>query len=375
MRGIWIIACHDLLLWRRMPLAIACALIPPVCMTLFLIVLSLSVTRQPVALVVEGKGPHTGRMRQIVESDTDAYALRRTDQRTALRLLRAEQVAAVITIPADFEQQVPRHNAKLLLTLNNIDIDFADDIRRSVDRSVAQFDAPQLSLEGEHGDDETSGAANSYRIAIHERDLRETNVAWLNYQVIPALVLLMLSVGIIGTALQCAQDNERKTARYLALTPQPSWQLLAGRLLGGVLASLLVLAPALGLCAVFRIIAPPASHWPALAAIFLATAMCAAGMGAILGTLLRGSLTIAMAASVVATYMFFLGGGFTTIAFLPPWLRTLSAVIPIRYAIDGMRQALFYSTLDGVLLDITVLLGTACLAIVIGSYAVRRSWA
>jgi ABC-type multidrug transport system permease subunit len=81
-----------------------------------------------------------------------------------------------------------------------------------------------------------------------------------------------------------------------------------------------------------------------------------------------------MAASTLANCFFFLGGGFTTIAFLPTWLQDISAFDPIRYAIDGMRQALFYSTLDGVNTDLVVLIVTALLATAIGSVAVRRSW-
>jgi ABC-type multidrug transport system permease subunit len=97
-------------------------------------------------------------------------------------------------------------------------------------------------------------------------------------------------------------------------------------------------------------------------------------MGAILGTILRGTKNIAMASSLLATYLFFLGGGFTTIAFLPGWLQTISAFNPFRYAIDGMRQALFYPDLIGLPTDLTILVGTAIAAIFVGSIVVRRSW-
>ncbi|MFX6048641.1 ABC transporter permease, partial [Acinetobacter baumannii] len=80
--------------------------------------------------------------------------------------------------------------------------------------------------------------------------------------------------------------------------------------------------------------------------MFAATAFFASGLGAIIGAVMSGARTIALASCVVATYLFFLGGGFTTIAFLPDWLRTLSTFAPTRYAIDGMRQALFYTSLD-----------------------------
>src|ERR687888_269184 len=56
-RGMWSLACLDLLLWRRMPLALVSALIPPLSMALMLVVLSYTVLQQPVALVKLSHGP------------------------------------------------------------------------------------------------------------------------------------------------------------------------------------------------------------------------------------------------------------------------------------------------------------------------------
>ena len=375
--AVWAIAWVDLLRWRRSPLTIACSFIPPLGMTLFLIALSLSVTQQPVALVVAGHGPETEKMRHVITEDTDAYILTDTDARTAQRMLAQLEIAAIITIPADFETAVQHHTGVVELTLNNTDIDFADDIRRSADRSVARFHEPELSTERNEGwdADDAPMSFSTYGVLVNEHDLRATDVDWLRYQVIPALVLLVLCVGLIGTALFCAEDVERATSRYLSLAPPRSWLLLAGRLLGGTLAALLALLPAILICLWTHVIAPPEEHWSALLAIFIATACCAAGLGAILGAIIRGARTVALAATVLSTYLFFLGGGFTTIAFLPPWLRALSAWVPMRYAIDGMRQALFYPTLDGVSHDLRMLWGTAVITVVLGAVFVRRAWA
>lgn len=378
MRGIWTIARLDLLLWIRTPTALASAIIPPLGMALLLFVLALSVGQQPVALVVQDQGPYAQRMESLISYDTEAYALTETDAQTANRMLSDQEIAAVITIPPNFDALInDNRQASLSLVLNNIDIDFADDIRRSVERSVGEFDAPQLDLSDL--DVYQSNAyrpvlESSYRIAVTARNIRQTAVDFLHYQILPVLILLVLSVGLIGTAQLCAQDVERGTAHYLALAPQADWGLVVGRLLGGLIASLVVLVPALVLCMLTGIVSPPANHWPALIALFVATGLCASGMGATLGALLRDARTVTMAASTIATYLFFLGGGFTTIAFLPTWLQDLSAFVPIRYAIDGMRQALFYPDLDGVNTDLIVLVVTALVAVIIGSIAVRRSW-
>lgn len=417
LRAIGALARLDLRLWLKSPAAIASALLPPLGMALLLAVLALSVGEQPVALVVEAHGPYALRMEKLLRADDEAYLLKITDAPTAERLLRTQEVAAIITIPADFDRKAVNHDAILHLKLNNIDIDFADDIRRSVERSAGQFDAPSLGhheapgaipdkegaarAEGEkhegageakagkeagpedHEEDENNNApyvfdvapdVNPYHIVVEEHDLRVTHVDFLHYQLIPVLVLLVLNIGMTGTALLCAGDGERGTARLLVLAPVSAWALVVGRMLGGLIASVVVLIPTVGLGVAAGIIAPPANHWAPLLALFLVIALCAAGLGAALGTILRGSRNVAMASSILATYLFLMGGGFTTIAFLPPWLRHISALDPMRYAIDGLREALFYPTLTGFPTDLAVLTGTAIVTVLLGAAMVIRSW-
>lgn len=426
LRAIGSLALLDLRLWLKSPAAVVSALLPPLGMALLLAVLAMSVTEQPVALVVQAHGPYATRMEKLIRKDEEAYMLRATDAATAEHLLETQEVAAIITIPADFDRKAANHDATVHLKLYNADIDFADDIRRAVDRSVGEFDAPSLGpkeeteageekpgeaakeggvsagesapgeggaqgakekteAELEHDEEEAEKdtgpyalyvdpAANPYHIVIEEQDLRVTQVDFLHYQLIPVLVLLILNVGMTGTALLCAGDGERGTARLLVLAPVSAWALVVGRLLGGLIASLLVLIPAVGLCMAAHIITIPAGHGWALTALFFVIALAAAGLGAALGTMVRGSRNVAMAASVLATYLFLMGGGFTTIAFLPAWLRTVSAFDPMRYAIDGVREALFYPALTGFSTNLAVLTGTAVASVLIGAVLVVRSW-
>jgi len=400
----WALTMLDLKQLLSSPAVVGTAILPPIGMAMLLAVLSLTVLEQPVALVVESHGPYAARMEKLIRSDEEAYILTVTDSVTASRLLRDQEVAAVITIPADFDREASDHDAVLQLKLNNIDIDFADDIRRSVDQAVGQFDAPSLGLhdkldksneevgnskavsgiesDSDESEEQSSGpyeyyvepGTNAYHIDVQEHDLRITNVDFLHYQLIPVLVLLVLNVGMTGTALLCVADVERGTARLLILAPISSWALVAGRMLGGFLASLAVLTPVLWVCIAVRAIVVPDNHWAAVIALFIVVALCAAAMGAGLGTVLRGRRNVAMASSIAATYLFFMGGGFTTIAFLPQWLRAISAFNPMRYAIDGLREALFYPTLTGFSADIAILTAASVIAMFIASVMVVHSW-
>jgi ABC-2 type transport system permease protein len=238
---------------------------------------------------------------------------------------------------------------------------------------VAFFDAPDVVTPVSETQLDMSDL-NPYRVNVMTSLIRPTTVDYIHYAVIPCLVLLILSVGVMGTALASARDIEQGTARHLALAPVSPAVLVAGRLLAGVLISLAVIVPILALTAGIGLVAPPAGHWPAVALVFLGTAVCAAGLGAVLGAILPGTRTVSMAAMVICTYLFFLGGGFTTIQFLPAWLHRTTAFVPTSYAIDGLRQSLFYPGLYGFGVDMRVLLGTAIVAVAIGGLAVRRTW-
>jgi ABC-2 type transport system permease protein len=374
MRRVWALARLDLAVWRRTPWAIAAALVPPAGMALLVTVLTWSVTKQPVALVVQGHGPQAAVMAHIIEADREAYKLTVTDLPHAQRLLQRQQVAAVVVVPASFDIDVAAGHATLDLTLNNVDIDFGDDIRRAVDRSVAEFDAPQLGASLEKtGASQGLVVPNPYRVDVAEHELRRTTVTYAKYQAVPVLVLLVINVGVLGGALLGARDHERRTMTFVRSAPLAPWQVAAGRLTGTAAAVGVVLAPSVLALAVAHVIAPPASHWPALAAVLLATMLLASAIGMLIGAMLRRSSTVALVAVTVSTYLFFLGGGFTTIAFLPTWLRDLSRAVPTSYAIDATRQVLFYPGLHGVGWDLVALCAFMGVALAGGAVALRGS--
>jgi ABC-type multidrug transport system permease subunit len=265
---------------------------------------------------------------------------------------------------------VANGTGKVLLTINNVDFDFSDDIRRSVDRSVVEFDAQGLVS------DEliNSSLPNVYHVNLDEQYVRETNVDWFHYQLVPTFLLLVLNVGLVGTALLCALDNESKTARMLALSPQRSWVLISGRILGGVLACFAIVLPAVLIGVLVGFISPPIAQLPALFGIFLGTALCASGIGAIIGTCVKGSRYVAFLSSMTAIYLFLLGGGFTAIEFVPHWLQGVSAFIPTRCSIDALRQALFYPNPTGLPYSLLVLALYAIACVGVGALLMRRSW-
>jgi ABC-type multidrug transport system permease subunit len=400
-RAMWGMARLDLAVWRRSPSAIAAALLPALGMAVLVAVLTNSVGQQPVALVVKGHGRFAERMARILRADVDAYLLHEMTASEAERALAEERIAAIVVVPENFDQSVPNGNAIVDLYLNNVNIDLSDDIRRSVTRSTAEFDAPQLGLLGElHGPSAGQLLPNPYHIAVAEHDLRETNVSFLQYQVIPIVVLIVISVGLLGTALLTAHDFERNRAKMMLVSPAGRLPLVIGRLLGGTIITAALLAPLIAAgflthyipycsegaetgvwlkllmsapCA-WNLPVPTLLHAAALIALLASLTLMTVGLGTLVGIALRDVRLVTMTGLNCSAYLFFLGGGFTTVAFLPDWIERISRFMPTRYAIEGLRQALFYPDLIGFQQDLLVLLFCGMVSIGLASLFLAKAW-
>ena len=119
---------------------------------------------------------------------------------------------------------------------------------------------------------------------------------------------------------------------------------------------------------------PSASHAIALVALMFAVTLMTVGLGTLLGVALRDTRLVTMTGLNASAYLFFLGGGFTTVAFLPHWLQIASRFVPTSYAIEGLRQALFYPDLTGFKTDMIVLTGSAIGSVVLASVMLSRAW-
>jgi ABC-2 type transport system permease protein len=362
----------DLARWRRAHTMLAAALIPALAMGLFIWVLTLSVGRQPVALVVEDHGPQGTIMANILTSDTDAYNLIEASLTGAERMLASQQVAAVIVIPSGFDADVAKGTATVDFTLNNVDIDFGDDIRRAVARSVAQFDAPYLGFGGERLQAGLQGTVpNPYRVAIAELPLRKTNVGFLAYELAPVILLVVLSVGTLGIGWLTAVDIGSGALQLLRTTPASTLGIASGRVAAALSVIAVIAAPLVGYAAWAEHLSP--ARVAAVSGFVVLTAAAAVGLGLVIAIAFRKPRLVAMASTTLCSYLFFLGGGFTTIAFLPQWLQTLSGAVPTRYAIDGLRQVMFYGRPEHVAQDLTVLGSVAVVSVLVAAAGMRRA--
>ena len=417
-RIVWAIARVDMTRWRRSPTLVAVTLIPAIGMSLTVFALTDAVGRQPVALVRLSHGPKSDKVVGILH-ESDGFFLWESTPEEAAEDLRSQWVCAVITIPEDFDEAIGKRNAHLDVAINNVDLDFSDDIRRSVSEAVVEIDAPELASLGEEpaaaGEEEDEedeaaeaagegvpsrtlvrhanawfvlpedggeeyrtddvGTANPYLVNVVETDLRTPDVSFLAYQMVPVLALLALTAGALVTALSIAGDRESGRLRMIHVTPASHLSVVLGHLAGGTLAATLLLAVVVAPLAFAGVLRPPPGRWPVVAVILVATAVGSTGLGVLVGLVTRRLTTTVLLGVNVASASFLLGGGFTTVAFLPPFIRHIAALVPSYYAVEGLREALFYAEMPTLARNLIVLLASGASSLLVGVWMLARSHA
>jgi ABC-2 type transport system permease protein len=113
------------------------------------------------------------------------------------------------------------------------------------------------------------------------------------------------------------------------------------------------------------------TSWVGLGAVFVVSAVALSALG-----LLAGALVIVLKrgealASMAVFAMTLLGGSVFPVSTLPDWLEPLGKIVPLRFAYDGVRAALFRGEGWGV--DVLVLLGFSVVMVPVAVWIFGRA--
>ncbi|MDQ2905855.1 MAG: ABC transporter permease [Chloroflexota bacterium] len=358
-RPLWALLRKDLNVWLHQPLTIFATLAPSLGFLAVQALGAAAVGRSPVALVSQDMGTRGVQMAQIIHQ-ADVFRISDTDASQARALLNNLDVVAIITIPADFTRRVEAHqNAPIDVTVNNLNLDFTNDLRRAVPDAITQYYQAQ-------------GSSSVIKVTVHETDLRQHDVQLFQYTILPTIMLLLTISGLINGSLATAREWESSTVKELLLSPMPRGAIIVGKVLAGFAVSLLLGLLVLVLCDLLGWVQPTGIYWLTTLLILTLVALMSSGLGVALGALLRRLQPVFPIAINVAIYLFFLAGGVGVLAFEPTWLQNIAAFIPLTYGTHALQMALFYNSSDQLGLDVTVLGLTAVAALLLGTLAMRR---
>ena len=360
LRAVWVILRKDIRIWLRQPANIGATIVPPIGFLLVGALGAAAVGRNPVALVNLDTGAKGAQMVQIFHN-ADVFRITDTNSSQAQKLLNDINVVAIITIPSDFTQRVDTHQSVALnVTANNLNLDFTNDIRRSVPDVITQFYQAQ-------------GSSSPIKITMNEQNLRSRDIELFEYGVIPTLVLLLTISGLINGSLATAREWETRTVKELLLSP-----VVRGAIITGKVAASFVITFVLGVLVLLLGYAlgwtqPQGIYWLTALLTIALVALFSSGLGVALGAALRRIQVVTAISINVALYLFFLAGGIGVVAFEPDWLQNLAAFVPLTYGRHALEMAIFYSSSDRFGIDMTILSLSALAAITLGVLSMRRS--
>lgn len=348
----------DLTEWAKQPRNIIVTFLPAVLLFFTLIVQTAAVGRNKVALVIQSDGPHAQQMAQSIEN-MDAFIVALTTPDEAAEMLKNLQVEAVITIPANFETvYTSRQPDPVTIQINNLNLDFTNDLRRSLPDAITQFYGQQ--------------ANNPINVTVSETDMRSQDVGLLQFMVVPLLIELVTVAGVINTGLAAAQEWESSTIKELYLAPIKRRDLIIGKLVAGWAITLAFGVGTMLLAALGGVFHPEGIYWLTAFVAIALVGLASAGMGVALAMIVRRVQRVIAIGINLTFYLFFLSGGIAVIAFLPDWVRTVAHFIPTYYGVHALEMAVFYNSADQLPLDLAVLLVTAAVTVGLGVVAFRR---
>ncbi len=164
-------------------------------------------------------------------------------------------------------------------------------------------------------------------------------------------------------------EREQGLWKRLRAAPISKATLLGARAAGGALIAFSALAVtfAFGML-VFRI--RVLGSWPGFVLLGVASALMVAAFGLMLAALGRTTGATRGIAILAVLLMTLLGGGWVPAFLFPGWMRSLTLVIPVRWAVDGLDAVTWRGAGFGEALPaIAALLG---FALIFGAVAVRR---
>ncbi len=277
LRAVWEATRGQLVSFVRSPVTTLLAMALPLNLLLLMSLFALTGYNAPTALVM---GEDTPRARVFVQALRDAhnsFALRPMDLATAQAQLKRGRLVAIIEIPAGFDSTIAAlRPAVVRLTIDNVNLDMTEDVRRAVPAAAAIF-AERLQLRG-------------VRIKPKLINMLEKDTGYVEYLGVSAVALAAVVAGAVLGGTVIAREWETGGARLLLVAACGVGPVLLGRLAAAaIVATLASLVTALVVVFGYRV---PMAHPVEVLLGLVLTVTASTALGGVLGAWLRRTLPV-----------------------------------------------------------------------------------
>ena len=203
---------------------------------------------------------------------------------------------------------------------------------------------------------------------FYNPDLRSR---WFYVPAVLAMILMIMTM--LLSAMGVVREKEIGTMEQLMVTPIRPWQLLVGKLAPFAVIGLVQMCLATAV-AVFGFGVPLRGSFPLLVALTLLFVLSTLGLGLFVSTVVQNQQQAMMAAAFGAMVpMVYLSGLIFPIENMPPLVRAVTYVIPLRYYAEIIRGVFLRGSGLGVLWpEASVLLGMGVAILAVASLRFRK---
>lgn len=367
LRAVWSIIRKDLSLAVRRPVVIAVTILPPLILLLVLIMQSVSVGVDPVAVVNDSPGCAASRAMQQIAVGYDGFSTTVTSVAAASADFRDLRVSAVLTIPRGFCAAVAdRQHPAVAFQIRNFNDDSTHDLERGISNILLNFLAT-----GTAGRDPV-------HITVAEDNINGPDIGFVAFEIVGALMLMLMlfQAGLINAGLTAALEWRTRTIKELLLAPITSGDLVIGKIIAGtVIADFTGLLLTVAAVATGQFPAPTPGSAAEAAAVMTLLGFFGSGLGVVLGARLRSVQRLNPVTVLISYYLFFVAGGIAAVAYLPGWLRDLARIMPSSYGIEALRNTLLYHRTANLTPDLLAMTAAGLVMLAMAILTIRRSLA
>ncbi|HJT47983.1 MAG TPA: ABC transporter permease [Nitrososphaeraceae archaeon] len=333
------------------------SIIIPINFLLLFLLFALTGGEAPTAIVLEDHGPYAMQFVSAIQH-SHSFIIQQTTPSEAQNLMRQGRIVSIITIPPNFDSSVRNgFEVQLPVIVNNLDVDFTNDIRRAVPLAITSFYA--------------NAFPNQVVIRAHELDTYSHDTGYIQYLVVSLMVISIMLGGLLQAGANAAREYENGTIKEIILSPARLWAIQLGKILGAlVLNSLSVLVVIIVI--VFLIGVWPV-HWDELLGFTLLLMITFVALGTLIGTLVRRRQSVIPLSIGITIPIFFLSGAFGPAVWGDQTIAFITQFQPVYYGIAIFQHAFhdFVTTQTGPLYDKIILIGFAVGAVFGSVIAVR----
>jgi ABC-type Na+ efflux pump permease subunit len=360
------LAWKDLLRFSRQPFLMVISVVMPLMFILFYAIIVPSSATAPVVVALDDTNGAAQQfvqvLRDIHSQEAPYYELVTTDPEQARRMFAESAAFGMIVVPTDFGEQVAGGVAQIELHINNINSDYSKNLALRLDYALRTFaersDAPTFIIE-------------ESRSFPHDPSMAD-------YISTSLLLFGCLYSAMLNTGLHVAGEWSDRNIKLLLLAPADRGALVAGKVLAGLLQSLVSVTLILLLLVLVFGFAPTGSFW-ALAAIVLVVLLLGAGLGALVGVASKQTLAVTSILITASIFIFLVSGNEDSLRGLA-WqgpvvgLWWLARALPTTYAFLAARSLLLTGDATTLLRDLMIVLGTTMLTLAGVALLLRRAY-